>query len=261
MLILLPPSEGKAPATRGRPLDLARLVAPELTQVRTRVLSALADVSASPTGLRTLGLSPGLADQLDHNVRLVTAPSARADRIYRGVLFEALGFDSLPAVARRRAGSRVLITSSVFGVLRPHDRIPAYRLSGSVNLPGLGPIARVWRDVLDPTLTALAGRRLLVDLRSSTYAAFWRPGSSSALRLASVRVWHEVDGRRTIVSHFNKATKGRIVRALLTDGADPRSPHELAEVLTGLGWTVEVATARTTGDQAGTVLDVIVTTL
>ncbi len=33
---------------------------------------------------------------------------------------------------------------------------------------------------------------------------------------------HETNGRRTIVSHFNKATKGRIVRELLAEGAEPR---------------------------------------
>jgi hypothetical protein len=42
-----------------------------------------------------------------------------------------------------------------------------------------------------------------------------------------------------VVSHFNKATKGRIVRALLEAGAAPRTPAKLAEALRDLGWTVE----------------------
>ena len=56
------------------------------------------------------------------------------------------------------------------------------------------------------------------------------------------------------MSHFNKATKGRIVRALLEDGANPATPKALAAALTRLGWTVEVGapTAR------GTQLDVVV---
>ena len=47
-----------------------------------------------------------------------------------------------------------------------------------------------------------------------------------------MRVLHESGGKRTVVSHFNKATKGRIVRALLEDGADPRTPKALAETVT-----------------------------
>jgi len=54
-------------------------------------------------------------------------------------------------------------------------------------------------------------------------------------------VLHEVAGTRKVVSHFNKATKGRIVRSLLESGAAPRTPARLAEALRDLGWTVELS--------------------
>ncbi len=257
MLILLPPSEGKNPPHRGLPLDLERLTAPELTATRQRILTALIDVSGAPDGLAQLGLSPGLADQLEANLQLRSAPTARADRVYTGVLYEALGFATLSPEARRRASRRVAITSSLFGILSPTDRIPAYRLAGGVNLRGLGPVGAAWRDVLDPVVTELVGKGLLIDLRSSTYAAFWRPTPAFTGRVATVRVLHETNGKRSIVSHFNKATKGRIVRALLEDGANPRTPVALADTLTRLGWTVEVGAEQRTG----TTLDVIVATL
>ena len=52
-----------------------------------------------------------------------------------------------------------------------------------------------------------------------------------------------------------KATKGRLVRALLEDGTAPRTPAGLADHLGSLGWKVEVgpSTAK------GTALDVVVT--
>jgi cytoplasmic iron level regulating protein YaaA (DUF328/UPF0246 family) len=98
------------------------------------------------------------------------------------------------------------------------------------------------------------GSGLLVDLRSTTYAGFWRPGPDLAHRTATVRVLHEVGGKRTVVSHFNKATKGRIVRALLEDGRDARTPQAVAHLLTDLGWRVEAD--RPTA--CGTRLDVVV---
>ena len=96
---------------------------------------------------------------------------------------------------------------------------------------------------------------LVVDLRSTTYAGFWRPRPDLARRVVTVRVLHETGGRRTVVSHFNKATKGRLVRDLLDDGANPGSVRAFAAALDRLGWHVEV------GDQgkAGTQLDVVVT--
>jgi uncharacterized protein len=44
-----------------------------------------------------------------------------------------------------------------------------------------------------------------------------------------------------VVSHFNKATKGRLVRDLLADGSSPRRPGELSDLLADLGWKVEAA--------------------
>jgi hypothetical protein len=73
--------------------------------------------------------------------------------------------------------------------------------------------------------------------------------------VASVRVLHDVAGTRQVVSHFNKATKGRLVRALLESGANPRTPKRLGEALRDLGWTVEVGTPTSRGTQLDVVVD------
>lgn len=257
MLILLPPSEGKTAPRRGKSLDLASLSSPELTATRAALLEALTELCRSDPdrAVEVLALGPAQRDLVDRNAALAGAATARADAIYTGVLYDALGFDTLSPAARRRATARVAVTSSLFGIVRPGDRIPAYRLSGDAALPGVGSVAGAWRDALGDAVVAGMGKGLLVDLRSSTYAAFWRPTKDLAPRVATVRVLHEADGRRTVVSHFNKATKGRIVRALLEDGADPRTPAALAEALTRLGWTVEVGEPTPKGTQ----LDVVVT--
>ncbi|HVK26731.1 MAG TPA: peroxide stress protein YaaA [Nocardioides sp.] len=259
MLILLPPSEGKSTPSRGKPLDLTALSSPELNPARTEVLEALVGLCTDdPTkAAEVLGLSPGQADLVARNAALATAPTARADRIYTGVLYDALDVESLSAAAKRRATSRLGVTSSLFGLVRMGDRLPSYRLSGDTTLPGLGPVAGVWREALPDVMAAAIGKGLFVDLRSGMYASFWRPGPELAKRTATVRVLHEHNGTRKVVSHFNKATKGRIVRALLEDGADPRTPAALAATLERLGWTVEMGEPGT----AGTQLDVVVAEL
>ncbi len=260
MLILLPPSEGKALPRRGAPLDLSTLGFPELHEPRAEILDALLGLCAGrgddevDHAVRVLGLSPGQRDLVTRNRDLGSAPTARADRVYSGVLYDALSFTSLSAAAKRRAASRVAIVSSLFGLVRPADRIPAYRLAGDVSLPGLGPVAGVWRAHLGPAVGSGLGRGLLVDLRSTTYAAFWRPPADLAPQVATVRVLQESHGKRSVVSHFNKATKGRLVRDLLEDGRNPRRPAELAGILDDLGWTVEVGDAS----GKGTRLDVVV---
>jgi cytoplasmic iron level regulating protein YaaA (DUF328/UPF0246 family) len=260
VLILLPPSEGKAAPTRGTRLGLGSLDFPGLTDARETVLSALVelcDVTAEEdvaAAGRVLGLGPTQLDQVRRNAGLLTAPTARADRIYTGVLYDALDLASLDPAARRRATRWLVIMSSLFGAVRPSDPISSYRLSGDTSLPGIGTVSTFWRRHLDATLADAAGGGLVVDLRSSTYASFWKPPAELASRVATVRVLHEVDGRRSVVSHFNKATKGRIVRALLADGRVPRTPVDLADHLGALGWTVEPQQPGRGGQQ----LDVVV---
>src|SRR5689334_5793063 len=259
VLILLPPSEGKSAPRRGKHVSLDALESPELSDARSTLMTALVDLCANDPdkAAAALGLGPTQAHHLDGNALLREAPTARADKIYTGVLYDALDLASLTGPARGRATRWLAIMSSLFGVVRPSDPIPAYRLSGDTNLPGIGIVSSYWRDHLDAVLAPAAGTGLVIDLRSSMYAGFWRPSAEIARKVATVRVLHEHNGTRKVVSHFNKATKGRIVRQLLLDGGKPGTPAALAEHLTGLGWNVELHPPKKAGQQ----LDVIVTEL
>lgn len=251
MLLLLPPSEGKAqPTGRSRPLDLTTLSFPALTPVRQQLIDHLVAVCSGDeaTAAEVLGLSPGLVGEVARNRCLVAAPTLPASRLFTGVLYEALDLTSLDAAATRRANRSVLVFSGLFGVLRPTDRVPAHRLAADVSLPGVGPVASLWRTALDDVLAEAAGRSgLVLDLRSSTYAAMWRPAGELARRTVSVRVLHERrpgdPTSRVVVSHFNKATKGRLARALLVDGARPTDHAGFIELIGRLGFHAEASGA------------------
>ena len=128
MLILLPPSEGKAEPRRGRPLDLTRLTLPELTPTRDRLLTALIDLCADADHARTvLGLSPGQVDDVRRNAGLRTAPTTTVGAIYTGVLYDALGLTTLSPGAKRigRAlTAGVLWTVGCAATGRPHPVVP-----------------------------------------------------------------------------------------------------------------------------------------
>jgi cytoplasmic iron level regulating protein YaaA (DUF328/UPF0246 family) len=245
VLVLLPPSEGKATAARGRPLALDGLSLPALNGPRAAVLDELVQLCEGDEDKAAdiLGLTPGLRGEIAKNAGLRTAPALPAGTLYTGVLYDALGLATLDTAALRRARQSLLVFSGLWGALRLTDRVPSYRCSMGVRLPGAGGLAGYWRPHLDAALPAAAGGGLILDLRSSAYAAAWSPRGDLARRTATVRVLQVtvVDGveRRTIVSHFNKATKGRLVRALLTSGARPKTPAALARVLRDLDFTVE----------------------
>jgi uncharacterized protein len=256
VLVLLPPSEGKASSGRGAPLKPESLSLPGLADARAAVLDELVELCAADEekAREVLGLSEGLRGEVAKNTELRTAGTRPAGEIYTGVLYDALGLSTLDAAAKRRAARSLLVFSGLWGAVRVTDRIPSYRCSMGVRLPGLGALGGHWRTAMEAVLPEVADGGLVLDLRSSAYAAAWKPKGEVAGRTAGVRVLHAPT--RKVVSHFNKATKGRIVRALLSAGIAPKGPAELVEALRDLGYVVEVEAPARAG-QAWS-LDVLV---
>jgi cytoplasmic iron level regulating protein YaaA (DUF328/UPF0246 family) len=225
VLILLPPSEGKTPAVRGTAVDWASLAFPGLNPYRAKVLEALGTVSAHEDALALLGVGTSLRDDVERNTRLHAEPAAPAHKIYSGVLYDALGYQSLTPAQRRKADESVVVVSALWGAIRFGDSVPAYRLSMGTALPDVGRLAPFWKPLLADALKDLAAGHLLVDCRSSTYAAAWAPPSDATV---TVNVFTEVQGVRKVVSHFAKHTRGELARHLLARrGKAPATPGQL----------------------------------
>jgi cytoplasmic iron level regulating protein YaaA (DUF328/UPF0246 family) len=202
MLVLLPPSAGKAEPA-GPPVDLASLVyADTLTAKRERLLRAL---------------------------KLTEAPAAPAAEVYTGVLYGQLRLGDL-----RSAWDRVLIASAVYGVVRPGDRIAAYRADMGTNVPRLREsLAAYWR----PALTrALPDDGLILDLRSGSYAAAWKPRRATVLGVRGFT--EQPDGTRKAITHMAKRVRGDVARIALQ--ADPETPQDIADLATAAGLRVEL---------------------
>ena len=243
MLILLPPSEGKTPAPAGDAVDWATLSFPDLNTCRAKVLEGLGTVSAHEDALALLGVGATLRADVERNTRLHAEPAAPAHQVYSGVLYDALDYDSLTPAQRTKADTVVLIISALWGAIRFGDRVPAYRLSMTTALPDVGRLASYWKPQLTNALAAATDGELLVDCRSSSYAAAWAPPPA---RTVAVNVFTEVNGVRKVVSHFAKHTRGELARHLLTRrGKAPQTPAQLQKAAAEK-WTAELVegTAR-----------------
>lgn len=201
--MLLPPSAGKADPPPAPATDLASLVYAEtLTSKRERLLRAL---------------------------RLTDAPAAPAADVYAGVLFGRLRLHDLQG-----AWDRVLIASAVYGVVRPGDRIAAYRADMGTRVPRLrGSLAAFWRP---PLAKAIPDEGLILDLRSGSYAAAWKPRRATVL---GVRGFTErPDGSRKVITHMAKRVRGDVARLVLQ--ADPQTPADVADLARAGGLRVEL---------------------
>jgi hypothetical protein len=234
VLVLLPPSETKSPGGDGVPLDLAALTAPELTPLRAELADVLVELAADVPAARTaLGLSPAQDDEITRNARLKTGPTLPAVQRYTGVLYDALDVASMTRAQRARADRRLAIGSALFGVVRAGDPIPAYRLSAGSTLPGRPTLRTFWKPALTQVLTGI--EELVVDLRSGSYAALAPVPGAVTVQVLS----EHGDGTRAVVSHFNKAHKGRLARLLATTTAEPDGIVRLRALLRRAGLHVE----------------------
>lgn len=234
MLVVLPPSETKFVGGDGPPLRLDALGYPVLHERRQHLLELLVDLAADLPRARTaLGTPAGKDGEVLANADLVTAPTMRAALRYTGVLFAALDAPGMTAAQRARADQRLAICSALFGLLRPGDDIPFYRLSAHSKLDG-ATLAQGWRPSFARLTAQLDGP--VVDLRSGAYQAFGEFPGAISVRVVTADA---VTGERRVVSHHNKHTKGLLARALALTRAEVTDVRGVVRVARRAGLAAE----------------------
>lgn len=231
LLVLLPPSETKSDGGNRRLSK--KLHWPELDPVRASVRDDLVALAhSSPEAARAaLKISPKLAEvELERNRALGDAPRKPAIERYTGVLYDAINAATLSPDARAWVDRHVAIHSALYGLVAAGDPIAAYRLSHDSKLPG-APLKQRWRAHIATVLRAHRGP--ILDLRSKGYVAL------GPLDGGTERAWGDVkerlaDGTTRSLNHFNKQSKGLLVRLMAERLATVGEPDSLDDVASAL---------------------------
>lgn len=213
MRIVLPPSESKRHGGAGPALDVSQLAFPELADQRRQLIDELTELSSdTDTAVKALKLGPKGAALIAANRELTTSPTTMAIERYTGVLFDALDYDSLEPADKTRANEVLWVFSALFGPIRATDMIPNYRLSADSALPG-GKLSTRWSGHANTVWPGV----FTLDLRSEAYRGLCPlvPGTG-----VFVRVVTDTGSGKSAVGHANKATKGHLVRDLVTSGVE-----------------------------------------
>jgi len=227
--ILLPPAEGKK--SGGNPF------APDMFDYRSsntfnyfhelnperrtliKTLQKAIQEGEDLEGLFGVQGSP-LEEAVQANLDIFNAPLMSAlDRYSPGVMFKAMDFAGLPTGAQRRLLEQGIIFSGLFGLLRPDDLIPNYRLRMDATLPGIGKVCQYWRSLLSPALNRALEGRFVWNLLSGVYQDAWEDDHTYAA-MVLVRFFKEVDGERKVVSHGVKPLRGRLVNFIVRETAE-----------------------------------------
>jgi cytoplasmic iron level regulating protein YaaA (DUF328/UPF0246 family) len=213
LVVLLPPSEGKAPGGDGAAWapDDGRFG--ELAARRVRVHNALKRARGGTA--KALGATGDLLRSAKAaNLAAVGAPTLPAHQRFTGVVWGHLDPPTLPARARRRAEAGVLVLSALTGLTAWDDPVPDFRLKLSASLPPLGNLATFWRPHLSAVLNDHLAGHTVVDLLPNEHRAAWTPDPDRC-DLRRPALLHR-DGKPA--GHGGKAAKGLLARALLRTG-------------------------------------------
>jgi cytoplasmic iron level regulating protein YaaA (DUF328/UPF0246 family) len=236
MLFLLPPSEGKTAPSDGPVFDANALRFPKLSPKRNKLLKGLIKLSNgdATAALKVLGLTTGQLDLLTVNSQLLSSPCGPAFEVYTGVLYSELAPTSLTPDQLSRLDASVWIASALFGFVGFSDYIPAYRMSGDVTLPEIGSLTLFWKQDLGAMLDEVSGP--IVDFRSGTYVKLGPLSKDVCARTVVPRVLQRMpDGPPKLITHFNKATKGRLMRAYALAVSPIESLDAFAELVRTTG--------------------------
>ena len=189
--------------------------------------------------MRRLMVGPSLADEVARNEAIRALPTRRAADTYAGPLYAGLDPGSWSPDLWRRAESRTVIVSALWGALRPPDRIPPYRLNVCARLVGMDRLEPTWRSVMPRVLAeAAGGAGPILDARSPAYQAVGRPYNLDD-QTVTLRVRPGTGGPAHIGDVIAKRTRGEAARHLLASPSEPREPLEIADVLAAR-WPIEL---------------------
>ena len=134
------------------------------------------------------------------------------------MLYKALDYPTLSASAKVRCEKSVVIISAKYGALSPSDRIEFYK--EKIN-------NAVMRPIVEKKLAPYK-KELIIDCRSSTYQGVWSAPTDVTVAIRASTV---VDGKRTVITHMSKKTRGKVTRALLVNRSSPKTVEDIYAII------------------------------
>ena len=141
-----------------------------------------------------------------------------AIQVYAGVLYAALGWNTLNKAQQKLAQASIIIISAKYGALHLLDPIEPYK-EKIVNKEMAPKVAAVLDEI---------STELIIDCRSSTYQTVWQ---SPVEKTVEVKVFTTVDGEKKVITHMSKKTRGEVTRHLIENGETISTPEQLQTIV------------------------------
>ncbi|MEM6783634.1 MAG: YaaA family protein [Bacteroidota bacterium] len=159
-----------------------------------------------------------LQTAVEANLNVYDSPLMSAiERYGPGVMYKAIDFQALPTGAQRRLLENGVIFSGLFGVLRPDDLIPEYRLKMDASVEGVGRVSSYWKPLLSPALNEALAGKFVWNLLPGAHQAAWDDDGSYRAMVQVKFFRQDESGERKAVTHGVKELRGALVGFIVQD--------------------------------------------
>jgi len=233
--ILLPPAEGKQPGGNPFAPDMFDYRSSntfnyfhDLNPERRKLIDALQRTIREGDEASLEKLFGVKGDFLEHAIEVdldvYNAPLMSAlDRYSPGVMYNAMDFTGLPTGAQRRLLEQGIIFTGLFGMLRPDDLIPNYRLRMDASLPDIGKVGQYWESHISGMLNKRLEGAFVWNLLPAIHQDSWVDAHTYE-EMVTVQFFTERNGERKAVTHGVKTLRGQLVNFIVRETLEELEP-------------------------------------
>ena len=125
--------------------------------------------------------------------------------------------------------------SGLFGMVRPLDAIPSYKLKMGAKLLRRGTCAAIWKPLISKSLAnSDEGIGVIWDLLPGEHSAAWDPAKVPCEARFTVKfVERAANGQLKTVTHLSKLLKGALVRHLVSNPSEAGAVESATDLMSG----------------------------
>lgn len=220
-IILLPPSEGKAKeGNENKPFRLTENLKKynsfiSLNPDREFLIVSLKESISEldEKGLQKLfELKDGkLQEAIENCLDILNLPTLPAIERYVGTMFKAISYTTLKDSQKEKFNESTIIIDGLFGLLRPQDFIPEYKLKITSKVLETS-VSNHWKERLQVDLDVLARRKIVIDLLPQTHQKILPKTIENKI---SIQFAKKENGKLKQEGHFSKESKGEFIRYIV----------------------------------------------
>lgn len=221
--ILLPPSEGKK--SGGNDSKVYRLVKNlkkynsfnyleiERDFVYNKLREALSELSEKQLEKVFELKGDNLNRAVENLSDFLNLPTLKAIERYEGVMFKSIDYENMSKKQQLNFDSSILFIDGMFGVLKPTDLIPEYKLKISSKFLDIS-IKNYWKERLYGTFREQFKNKIVIDILPQAHREVVSYSSNENYYQISFK--EEKKGKIQNVGHNSKKLKGEFVNYLVS---------------------------------------------